>query len=54
MGLGTFTYDDAGNLTDWNGTIYTYDPLNRLTQLQAGSSSWTRTGGPPGGPASKD
>ena len=39
--LTTASYDDAGNLTDWNGTIYSYDPLNRLTQQQAGSLSWT-------------
>ncbi|MGH7963773.1 MAG: RHS repeat-associated core domain-containing protein, partial [Candidatus Binatia bacterium] len=38
-GIGT-GYDAAGNLTDWNGNIYSYDAFNRMTRMRSGGQDW--------------
>ncbi len=34
---GAVGYDTAGNLTSWNGTLYTYDAFNQMTRLTSPS-----------------
>jgi RHS repeat-associated protein len=38
--LSSGTYDVGGNLTNWNGNVYTFDVLNRMTRIQAGAEDW--------------
>ncbi len=37
---GAATYDDAGNLTAWNGAAYEYDPFHRMSHMVSGSEDW--------------
>jgi RHS repeat-associated protein len=37
---GAAIYDDAGNLTNWNGANYQYDPFNKMWRMQNGSEEW--------------
>src|SRR6185436_5066958 len=37
---GAVTYDDAGNLTSWNGNTYQYDSFNQMVRYTAGSEDW--------------
>jgi RHS repeat-associated protein len=34
------TYDSAGNLTNWNGNLYTWDAFNQMSRYKAGSDEW--------------
>jgi RHS repeat-associated protein len=38
-GAGT-VYDAAGNLTNWNGAVYTYDAFNQMTHMTSGAEDW--------------
>jgi RHS repeat-associated protein len=37
---GTVSYDNAGNLTSWNGANYEYDAFNQMKRFRSGSEEW--------------
>ena len=39
-GSGTVIYDAAGNLTYWNGALYTYDVLDQMVHMTNGAEDW--------------
>lgn len=39
-GALTTKYDGAGNLTSWNGQVYDFDALHRMTHVDTGSEAW--------------
>jgi len=36
----TYAYDEAGNLTRWNGNVYEYGPFGEVTRVVASTEEW--------------